>query len=73
MSTLRQLPEEDVRLIKAYAEEHPEILDYKSLYVFHCLSEGMAKTYFLIGLEGKPIRYSTYEDFRLARRLMAAA
>ena len=73
MSTLRQLPQEDVMLIKAYAEQHPEILDYTSLHVFHCLSEGMAKTYFLIGLEGKPLRYSTYEDFRLARRLMAAA
>ena len=36
-------------------------------------SDGRARTYFLIGLEGKPIRYSTYEDFRMARRLMAAA
>ena len=72
-STLRQLPEGDVQLIRAYAGQHPEILQHTSLHVFHCLSDGRARTYFLIGLEGKPIRYSTYEDFRMARRLMAAA
>ena len=72
-STLRQLPEGDVQLIRAYAGQHSEILQHTSLHVFHCLSDGRARTYFLIGLEGKPIRYSTYEDFRMARRLMAAA
>ena len=73
LSTLRQLPKDDVMVIRAYVEQHPEVLPYTSLHVFHFLSDGQAKTYFLIGLEGKPIRYSTYEDFRMARRLMAAA
>ena len=63
----------DVVLIRAYVEKHPELLQYTSLHVFHCLSNGEPKTYFLIGLEGKPVRYSTYEDFRMAQRLMAAA
>lgn len=70
---LRQLPQDDVVLIRAYVEKHPELLQYTSLHVFHCLSNGEPKTYFLIGLEGKPVRYSTYEDFRMAQRLMAAA
>ena len=61
--TLRQLPQDDVVLIRAYIEQHPELLQYTSLHVFHCLSDGKAKTYFLIGLEGKPVRYSTYEVF----------
>ena len=73
LSTLRQLPKDDVMVIRAYVEQHPEVLPYTSIHVFHFLSDGQAKTYFLIGLEGKPIRYSTYEDFRMARRLMAAA
>lgn len=73
LSTLRQLPKDDVMVIRAYVEQHPEVLPYTSLHVFHFLSDGQAKTYFLIGLEGKPIRYSTYEDFRMARRLMATA
>ena len=33
-STLRQLPEGDVQLIRAYAGQHPEILQHTSLHVF---------------------------------------
>ena len=73
MMALSHLPKQDGELIKAYAESHEEVMHYTSLRVFHCLSEGRSKIYFLIGLKDKPIRYAVYEDFLLGKRLMAAA
>lgn len=72
LPALRRLPKADAALIKAYSEQHPEVLHYPSVCAFHCLSEGTAKTYFLVGLENKPARYTAYEDFCLAQKLMAA-
>lgn len=73
MMAVSRLPKEEGDLIRAYAESHREALHYTSLRCIHSLVNGKDKTYFLIGLEQKPIRYTTYEDFRMAKRLMAAA
>lgn len=73
MMALSRLPKEDGALIQAYAEKHIHVLHYTSLHVLHCVSEGRLKTYFLIGLDDKPIRYSLQEDFLMAKCLMAAA
>lgn len=73
MLALSRIPKEDGELIRAYVEAHEDVMHYTSLRVFHCLTEGRSKTYFLIGLHKKPIRYATYEDFLTAKRLMAAA
>ena len=63
MLALSRIPKEDGALIQAYAEKHIQVLHYTSLHVLHCVSEGRVKTYFLIGLDDKPIRYSLQEDF----------
>ncbi|MCH4179337.1 MAG: leucyl aminopeptidase family protein [Megasphaera sp.] len=73
MLVMSRIPREDAQVIQAYVEKHPGSMCYTSLRTFHCFSEGRLKTYFLIGLDDKPIRYSTYEDFLMAQRLMAAA
>ncbi len=73
MLALSRLPAQDGALIRAYAERHGEAAHYTSLRVLHCLSEGRVKTYFLIGLDGKPVRYGMYEDFLMGKRIMAAA
>lgn len=73
LPALRRLPKEDAALIKAYSEQQPGVLHYPSVCVFHCFSEDTAKTYFIVGLDDKPARYTAYEDFRLAEKIMAAA
>lgn len=73
MLIMSRIPRTDAAIIQAYVEKYPAALHYTSLRTFHCVSEGHLKTYFLIGLEDKPIRYSTYEDFRTAQKLIAAA
>lgn len=73
MLALSRIPKEDGESIRAYVEQHEEVMHYTSLRVFHCMTEGRAKIYFLVGLHQKPIRYATHEDFLMAKRLMAAA
>lgn len=73
MRLLSRLPKEDGALIQAYAETHVQLLKYTSLQVFHCYVDGKAKTYILVGQDEKPIRYSVYEDFLVAKKIMAAA
>ncbi|MCH4167582.1 MAG: leucyl aminopeptidase family protein [Megasphaera sp.] len=73
MLVMSRIPREDAKVIQAYVEKHPAAMNYTALRTFHCFSEGRLKTYFLIGLDDKPIRYGTYEDFLMAQRLVAAA
>lgn len=73
MLALSRIPKDDGAVIQAYVERHADILHYTSLHVLQCVSEGRLRTYFLIGLEEKPIRYAIQEDFLMAKRLMAAA
>lgn len=73
MCVLKRLPKEDAEFVQAYVEQHEYVLHYTSLQVIHCVIKGRVKTYFLIGLDKKPIRYPAYEDFLMAKRLMAAA
>lgn len=73
MIILSRIPKEDAALIQAYTEKHINTLHYTSLQTFHCFVEGRLKTYFLVGLDHKPIHYSTHEDFLMAKRIMAAA
>lgn len=73
MRILSYLPKCDSELIRSYAEKHVKLLKYTSLRVFHCATEGKGKTYFLVGLDDKPARHSAYDDFLLAKKIMAAA
>ncbi len=73
MLVLSRIPKEDGIAIQAYIEHHADALHYTSLRTLHCFSEGRIKTYFLVGLDKKPIRYAAHEDFLMAKRIMAAA
>ena len=73
MRVLSRLPKEDAAFIRAYTERYPHVLHYTSLHVLHCFVDNKAKTYFLVGLDEKPIRYPAHEDFLMAKRIMAAA
>lgn len=73
MRFLSHVPQEEGALIRAYAEKHSQILRYTSLRVLQCFVSGKAKTYILVGLDEKPVQYAVYEDFRVAKRIMAAA
>lgn len=73
MRFLSHVPQEEGVLIRDYAEKHSQILRYTSLRVLHCFVGTKAKTYILVGLDEKPVQYAVYEDFRVAKRIMAAA
>lgn len=73
MRVLSRLPKEEAAFIQAYTEKNTHVLHYTSLHVVHGYMGGKVKTYFLIGLEEKPVRYPAQEDFLMAQRLMAAA
>ncbi|MCI5532498.1 MAG: leucyl aminopeptidase family protein [Caecibacter massiliensis] len=73
MKALQRVPKEDVKALKVFIEERPDILDYTSLYVYHCASGSKVHTYLLVGLDNKPVQYATYEDFRVGRQILQAA
>lgn len=73
MRILSYLPKEDSECIRAYAEHKVDLLRYRSVHVFHCYLGGKPKTYILVGLDERPTRNSAYEDFLVAKQLMAVA
>ena len=73
MKALQRVPKEDVKALKVFVEERPDILDYTSLYVYHCANGSKVHTYLLVGLDNKPVQYATYEDFRVGRQILQAA
>ena len=73
LRALSHLSKEEGELLRAYVNNRPELLHYRSIHTFHCLYEDRVRTYFLVGLENKPLRYSMHEDFLAAKRITAAA
>jgi len=73
MHSLSQVPDGDRKLLKAYIEAKPDILRYDSIEVFHCVSQGRPVTYILVGIDYKPILYTTFEDFLVAQHIIATA
>ena len=61
MKALQRVPKEDVKALKVFVEERPDIVDYTSLCVFHCASGSKVHTYLLVGLDNKPVQDATYE------------
>lgn len=73
MTALKSIPKEDAAALKIFVNERPELMNYQSLYTFHCTGGNKIHTYLLVGLDDKPVHYSMYEDFRVACRIMQAA
>lgn len=73
MRALQYIPKEDQPALRTFLQERPDVLHYTSLYTFRSANGTKVHTYLLVGLDDKPVQYSTYEDFRVARRIMAAA
>lgn len=73
LKALQRVPKEDVTALRVFLGERPELLDYTSIYTYHCASGNKVHTYLLVGLDNKPVRYAIHEDFHVGRKIMAAA
>lgn len=73
MRVLTQIPKKDSEKLRIYVDRHPELLEYPSVSVFPLIDEEKIKNYILVGIGKKPYPYGQADDFRIARKIMAAA